>query len=165
MCVNVCVFTSPQLIVMNDELHCLWMTNDTVYYWKIGHMCVYVCVFNSLKLAATRCNSLHLAATHCISLQLTAIHCNPLQLTATHCNPLQLCHHLQFARTVCRALSLSFSLSSSHHNKKTHVIPDMSFWLHSPHIDDMSSCPPYRRGGGLGSSTIFKKFNEPYAPS
>ena len=23
----------------------------------------------------------------------------------------------------------------------------------------------YRRGGGLGSSTIFKKFNEPYAPS
>jgi len=22
-----------------------------------------------------------------------------------------------------------------------------------------------RRGGGLGSSTIFKKFNEPYAPS
>jgi len=27
---------------------------------------------------------------------------------------------------------------------------------------DMS---PSRRGGGLGSSTIFKKFNEPYAPS
>jgi len=24
---------------------------------------------------------------------------------------------------------------------------------------------PWRRGGGLGSSTIFKKFNEPYAPS
>jgi len=23
----------------------------------------------------------------------------------------------------------------------------------------------WRRGGGLGSSTIFKKFNEPYAPS
>ena len=23
----------------------------------------------------------------------------------------------------------------------------------------------YKRGGGLGSSTIFKKFNEPYAPS
>ena len=23
----------------------------------------------------------------------------------------------------------------------------------------------YTRGGGLGSSTIFKKFNEPYAPS
>ena len=24
---------------------------------------------------------------------------------------------------------------------------------------------PHMRGGGLGSSTIFKKFNEPYAPS
>ena len=27
-----------------------------------------------------------------------------------------------------------------------------------------SGCPR-KRGGGLGSSTIFKKFNEPYAPS
>ena len=26
-------------------------------------------------------------------------------------------------------------------------------------------CACVRRGGGLGSSTIFKKFNEPYAPS
>ena len=29
--------------------------------------------------------------------------------------------------------------------------------------ESVSVCP--RRGGGLGSSTIFKKFNEPYAPS
>ena len=32
--------------------------------------------------------------------------------------------------------------------------------LHAQHIMLVSS-----RGGGLGSSTIFKKFNEPYAPS
>ena len=37
--------------------------------------------------------------------------------------------------------------------------------LFSPH--EVMSCVSHvmRRGGGLGSSTIFKKFNEPYAPS
>jgi len=33
------------------------------------------------------------------------------------------------------------------------------------HLFPKHKCRTLERGGGLGSSTIFKKFNEPYAPS
>jgi len=60
-------------------------------------------------------------------------------------------------------IHISFDFWCSHVSFDTHP---------QPHACDacMHAIPPFFvrllwRGGGLGSSTIFKKFNEPYAPS
>ena len=37
--------------------------------------------------------------------------------------------------------------------------------IHTTILESQHEHPGDARGGGLGSSTIFKKFNEPYAPS
>ena len=66
---------------------------------------------------------------------------------------------------------------------RSSAMEGMSLNLHNMNLHNESACYRFefesvtqmfcitslnrapRRGGGLGSSTIFKKFNEPYAPS
>ena len=69
-----------------------------------------------------------------------ATHCNTLQHTATHCNT------LQHTATHCRAYEL------------------IQGWCHKNRTCNKRQRVAWR-GGGLGSSTIFKKINELYAPS
>jgi len=57
----------------------------------------------------------------------------------------------------------AFSLTLTLTNKHTHAFSTICKITHSP--TQIVCAKPYRRGGGLGSSTIFKKFNEPYDPS
>jgi len=65
-------------------------------------------------------------------------------------------------RTFSLSLSLFLSHSRTHHNLMSSRIGDESVCIHKS-AQGMAGVAV--RGGGLGSSTIFKKFNEPYAPS
>ena len=78
------------------------------------------------------------------------------------CYPLFVCV-LSFLFFIALSLSLSLFLSHSrtHHNLMSSHIGDESVCIHKS-AQGMAGVAV--RGGGLGSSTIFKKFNEPYAP-
>ena len=139
------------------------------------------------KRAATHCNALRHTTTllhvnhpaSCSSFlsqfrpKHTATHCNTLHHTATHYSitPRESKHPASCSTFYsCKRQKASLSDLPSHptqdkmkHNeiecKTQHTATH-----YSPLLKDKRPLYP-TRGGGLGSSTIFKKFNEPYAPS
>jgi len=139
-----------------------------------------------------RCNTLQHAATHCNMLQHTEKHCSTPQQIATYCaccrekknrtkrsylvamiqnlDVLQCCSVLLCVAVCCSVLQCVAVCCNMH-----------PIWIHDADVDPLVTllvCKSAlcvrsmnllrnmvsRRGGGLGSSTIFKKFNEPYAP-
>jgi len=116
----------------------------------------------------TLCHTLQHDATHCNTL------CNTEQRTATHsatlCNTLKhtLQHTLQHTATHSATHSTTHcnTLCNTLCNKlcNTQCYQDTAESL-LVHTYSVTSALVTLRGGGLGSSTIFKKFNETYAPS
>ena len=105
------------------------------------------------------------AAMHCNTLQHTATHCNTLQHTSTHGNTPQ--HTVTHLNTRQQTTTHGNTLQTRHphrplicaransHTRKENICLEIVCRL----------VTLVRRGGGLGSRPIFKKFNEPYAPS
>jgi len=136
--------------------------------------------------AATHCNTLQHTATCCNTLKSTAAHYNKLQHIALAVAKKKKSHEafifggndtkfrrvavLQFVAVCCSVLQCVAVCCNMH-----------PIWIHDADVDPLITllvCKSAlcvrsmnllrnmvsRRGGGLGSSTIFKKFNEPYAP-
>ena len=156
--------------LQGTAIHCSTLQGTTTHCNTLQHTVTHC---NTLQLTATRFSALKHTATHCNTLQGTAAHCKALQCTATHCNTLlQIATHctkLQHAATPSPWNLLDASIRDSTHSYATWRIYMWhdSFIRDMPRSHDASICDwrIHMRGGGLGSSTIFKKFNETYAPS
>ena len=142
--------------------------------------CVALCC-SSLQFFAVRCSAMPYLATVCIlSIPGVAVCCSVLQCVAVlqcgvvmqcvaaiklvHCNDRVLAQ----AHSLMRAPSRTHSLARSLARACTLSVSRYSFICkHSlDHtLAHTVSFHTFPRGGGLGSSTIFKKFHEPYAPS
>ena len=111
-------------------------------------------------------------------LQCVAVCCSVLQCVAVCCSVLQ-CVAVCFSREKMPHVSRLLADTASSLQPRVErdeaaemmrlwmlwCVSMMWFLLRGEREKRERLCVVCRRGGGLGSSTIFKKFNEPYAPS
>jgi len=135
-CMYVCISTCTTVIV--DDCRRV----ESLYTSLVSLQ--YECLLSTVCASVCRllCNTLQHTATHCNTLPHAATHCNTLQHTATHCN------------SVCECVQVTAALPAFER-----------CILLLCRLCEAKGDEVHTRGGGLGSSTIFKKFHEPYAPS